>query len=422
MTCAHARDTRERGVVYLLVLSTTVVVLAIVLGAIAVVRAQRAEAVDTVNAVRASALARSGVELALSRLDASGSNWRDDYVASEMAGTNVAVMDRAVLIYRLTDPADGDLRDDPWEDVEITAYALWNDAQRVMSVRATPRGTAYAVLSSSIHARGELVFNATSFVGDRVATSNSDIKGQNVASVQAPVAAAGSVSGGTFSGGTRSAQAQLSMPNASDVVKYYKDIGQQVSIGSIAPGGSIQNAEVANGTTVGGVLIKSDVLVIDCAGRDLEIRDCRLAITLVLLDAGDASGVSNSVSWKPPRDGMPALICGGKFAFDLESDPLRESATGVTLNSVIPADDATTDSDTSDSYPSLLQGLFYADDTITFDGETNIAGCVVGESDITVSGTVLVQPSAMLDRAPPPMFASPDRVVLQRGTLRRVIP
>lgn len=416
------RRHRERGVVYLLVLSTTIVVLAIMLGSIAVVRAQRAEAFDTFATTRAATLARSGLELAMSRIEASGFNWRDDYVAGESSGVNVAMVDRGVIIYRVSDPDDGNLRDDPWDEVEITGYGIWNEAQRMMSVRATPTGSApYSFLRSSLHIGGALVFDGAAFKAARDVTCNGDVLGKGGTNVRATVSAAGAIAGKTFWQGVSAGRPLSGMPNPSDVLRYYVDKGQRVPL-SLFPGEDVDDLEIVRGATIHGVLLENDILVIECAGKDVRIRNCRIAATLVLLDAGDGSEVRESVSWIPPHDGMPALICDGDLKIEIKSDPLKESSVKVSLNTLIPSADGTTDNDQTDVYDSQLAGLFYIAGDLELRGETSIFGCVAATGAALVRGSILIEPDPALDRSTPPEFAAPDRLVLRRGTLRRVIP
>lgn len=122
---------RNRGSVYVLVLSVSMVVTIVGLSAMNISRIRVASAVGDVDAAKAKLHVQSYVELIVHRLgkDVAWRNGHDSgqYSASETVG-NVAIQ------YMLVDEMDNDLANDPMHDVRLYVRAKVNQHTRIYSV------------------------------------------------------------------------------------------------------------------------------------------------------------------------------------------------------------------------------------------------------------------------------------------------
>lgn len=171
------------------------------------------------------------------------------------------------------------------------------------------------------------------------------------------------------------------------------------------------------------------IYVLDCDGRDVRIENARIVGTLVLIDPGAGSRIAGSVHLEPARVNYPALLVSGGLTIAMDDAGLSEAAIGVNLNppqTPFPYNDGAggdTDGDLDDAYPSLIRGLVYASDDLTFDGRCAVEGLVIAHDDIVARGvTLTLRYQSIYLNDPPPGFDTATRnIELVAGSWRRLV-
>ena len=146
---------RRRGTVYLLVLSTVLVVTVVGLASISLVRSQRREAMLVEESLEARADAKAAMDLGLHLVD-SVSDWRStladgDWVSDQSIGAGT-------LTISAVDPVDGDVSDDEDDPVDVTIEVNVGSARQMLRARLDPVAPAMEFLGYGIHANGWVSF------------------------------------------------------------------------------------------------------------------------------------------------------------------------------------------------------------------------------------------------------------------------
>jgi hypothetical protein len=99
---------------------------------------------------------------------------------------------------------------------------------------------------------------------------------------------------------------------------------------------------------------------------------------------------------------------------------LGESA-GINFNPVGTPYQGIADSDTTDTYPSLIKGLVYVSGNVTTTNHPTIdGGLIVGGTLSTSSDLDLTYRSTYFDN-PPPGFTAPSKIQAGPGTWKKVV-
>jgi hypothetical protein len=151
---------------------------------------------------------------------------------------------------------------------------------------------------------------------------------------------------------------------------------------------------------------------IDCGGGQLMIERTRILGTLVVLNAGAGSAISNGpVNFAPVTSGYPALLVDGDFAIRATNRALNEAASGETGTNFNPTGIAyefnnalcsNTDTSANDVYPSEIQGLVAVSGNLTFANSPRIRGQVIAGGTITGAPSMEQRLDAVFN--PPPEF------------------
>ena len=185
-------------------------------------------------------------------------------------------------------------------------------------------------------------------------------------------------------------------------------------------GGNLRNLVLGpNYNPLGGGTSPQGIYVINCAGRNLDIRNCRIVGTLILLDPGSGSFISKSNSFEL-RCGQPTLLIRGSMRVSMDSSDLRESQNGVNYNPASVPHRGNANTSTSDSYASVLSGVSYATGNLTLDTGTTISGVIIAKGSISLSDRVTLRHSPVT--TPIEGFDMVQQFTVQPGSVRRVIP
>lgn len=414
---------RRGGYLYVAVLTTSVIVSAMGMAAISVALLDLRAAQSNADWAAAQSLARSAIEDAVLQIDKNAA-WRTTFTHNVEYPTPARTLAGGSYTFKLLDD-DGNLADEDADNVRVVGIGRAGQAVVAESVRLYPSGAPLSCLEASLCCRGDItvgmLINVTT---DQLVSSNGNVSASNFgASITGNVEAVGTISG-TISGTKKSGIAARKLPDRT-VFDYYKDNGTWIPLANLPLSGSkrqIQRCVLSPSVNPFGPSGNGEgIYVIDCAGAQIEIRDCRILGTLVLLNPASNSSVDGSLRWDAAVGNYPALLVDGSVEmrhYDLDID---EAALGVNFNPAGAPYSGSADTDTSDKYPSEIKGLVYCSGTFTLAidlGQSAIRGVVVADS-ITANSPLKLNYRDMYIGYPPPGFGKGNPMKVSPGSWRR---
>ena len=428
-----SRD-RRRGAVYVLVLGMGTLVSVMVMGVVITNRLNARDVSQGNDALRAEALAESAVEYALAKLAADAS-WRTTYTNNVEAPA--VSMAGGTMVFKLVDESTGSLTSNPTNPVRIYGIGKYGKAIKAFSVQAAGKA-GLTCLNAAVTTGGTFSLNQATFQANGFTlASNSTMSAANTSSgtVNANVEAVGAITPGsaTITGTSTTGVTARGMP-ASTAFDYYIANGTPISYSSI-PSGIIQNVVLSPSSNpyslVGLITNARGIYVIDCQNQVLQMTHCRIVGTLVILNPGSGSSIglgsggNDQINWEPAVTGYPCLLVKGSITLTFNNSPngtLSESSGSVNFNppgTPYPYPGGTTNLTTTDTYPSIIDGLVYVSGNVT--GGTSrfpsVDLLVVGGNYDASQDTVTLNYNTNYLNSPPPGFASGGgQVVPTTGT------
>jgi len=416
---------RRRGSTYVLVLGVSTLVVTMAAGAIAVARIQARRSRTMHDVAHACLYADAAVEMGrfLIKQDP---DWRDHY-SSGVWFKGISFASGAGSL-EVIDPTDGNLANDELHPVVLTGTGTRRDAVRNTRVTLIARAQGYGCLEAALHADNDLKFNAATVQCDQTVSANNSVDASG-ADVWADAEAAGDVSGGTYHGTITAGADERSMPDPSSVFDAYENRGVVIPYWAIPwDNGARLMDEIIfspNHNPYWPYTVSANgVYVIECEGRDICIRDCRIVGTLVLLDAGGGTRIAQAIHWEPAVDNYPALLVDGNLAFREDGGALDEDAENENYNPPHTPYDGQSDNDELDHYPSRIEGLIYiTGDVVAGSGTHTVHGViVVGNSfEVEPGGLLNLQYDDRFLNDPPPAFRERVTMEVAEGSWHRVV-
>ncbi|MCW5769206.1 MAG: hypothetical protein KIT19_11030 [Phycisphaeraceae bacterium] len=405
---------QRRATAYLLVLVAVLVTVSIGVTATMVHKVRRERLSRAWEIERAHQIAQAGLELSVAYLQ-SDQSWRT------LRGLGVWINNAPLLDGTVTvtasDP-DGSATDDPADDITLTSEGRFGKARQVITATFEPLPVAMNSLNYAASAGDAIGFNGTLNATESVAANGATTA--LLANVFTPVYAGATISGTTYRRATYPNAGARQHPNPATVFDWYIANGTTISFASLASG-VLERVVLAPNHNPFGATNPHGIYVIDCAGSNIRIRNCRIEGTLVLLNTGTSSDIQQSVNWKPAAARMPALLVRGRIAIELSATALSESTHNTNFNPSSAPYNGQSDNDRTDSYPSQLHGLVYASDDIAARGNSAVTGPLIAADDIAFAGTVTITHDAGPASLPPPGFISRYNMRLKAETLARVV-
>jgi hypothetical protein len=160
---------------------------------------------------------------------------------------------------------------------------------------------------------------------------------------------------------------------------------------------------------------------IKAPGERIIIRNCRINGTIIVQSA-DQVRLEDALSWEPTGRNFPALIANTTIKELTSVSSLQENTIGINANPVSAPYRGVSDSDASDSYPSLISGAMVSTNDISLEGVSELSGPVMCDSDMEVTSTDLKINfrSDMILNPPPGFFADPPPMRLTPSSLQTV--
>lgn len=322
----------RRGSVYVFVLGAGMLLAVAGMALLTTAQITLRSAVAGDDGDEAAALAESGVELALARINANA-NWRTAY--SSNVEVTPCTLGRGTVGFKLVDETDGSLSNNTGDPVRVYGIGRCNKATRVYSVRCGP--APLSCLQSTMTFGQAVTVSPVDYVikGSSTISSNGNISAVAAKLFQTGLDAAGTLSLGASSGtGTRKAGAAAKvLPDSATVFDYYVANGTQIT-GVPSVSGVLQITSVlispANNPYGGGTNARG-IYYIDCAGANVLLAKVRLVGTLVLRNCGLAT-LQTQIIMAPAQSGYPVLMVQGNMAWTADATRLAEATAAVNFN------------------------------------------------------------------------------------------
>ncbi len=216
----------------------------------------------------------------------------------------------------------------------------------------------------------------------------------------------------TWSGTLTKAEFYISSEKMSD---YNFDAVSILDADRVAGTRYIEHVLLGNGNNPfgGKVVSPGGMYTISVPGEKLLIRDSRINATLVVTDSSKVE-IGNAVSWEPAGRNYPSLIANASIDDLTSIASLSEGTIGVNLNPASSPYLGSSNTNASDTYPSVIRGPMVSTINILLNGASALSGPVMSSQKITVTSANLNInfPSDMILNPPPGFFADPPKMRL----------
>jgi hypothetical protein len=413
---------RRRGSAYLLVLGGSLLLVTAGMGAIYASGVRRAQGELQVEAWKARLAAEAGIECALDDIN-TDTNWRT-VKSSGTWYTGRSTGDGAFTV-SVTDLVDGNLANNLGDPVEVLAIGSAGRGISKLKVALNSTPTPASSLGAVLCSGGAQTITGTTVNSDQIIHSNAAITAV-LSTVSGTASSVLTTAGLTFTGSALSLQPSRTIPTGSASRAYYVSAGNTINRALLPRSGGdylLERCVISPASNPYGAANAMGIYVLDMSDEKLIIRNCRIVGTLVVLNAGGGSEIRGSVRMIPAVVNYPVLHWDGNISLDFNSGaPLSESALGVNFNPVGTPYQGVSDADTTDSYPSEIQGLVYIRGNITTSNSPKIVGNLMCTGAVTTSGTLTLNYAPTCFTAPPPGFVEmPVPMKVVPGTWQRLV-
>lgn len=160
---------------------------------------------------------------------------------------------------------------------------------------------------------------------------------------------------------------------------------------------------------------------IPATAEKIHIRNCRINGTIEVQSAANVK-LTGALLWDPVGRNYPALIANAPIDDSTSVASLVESTIGFSANPASSPYQGASDSDTSDSYPSLIAGATVSTNDISLNGVAELSGPIVSADEIDVSSENLSINfrSDMILHPPPGFYADPPKMRLIPSSVQSV--
>lgn len=405
----------RRASMYIMVLGTTLCVMVIGMGAIALARLERRDAAFGQDFIEARSYARSAIEIGLN-LVLNTPNWRTTF--AQGAWRSAQPLGRGTYSLNVIDAVDGNFANNQDDLLLATGTGAIGQVQYQLAVNVAPYGLkGMECLDSAIHSAGYLESSKTVTISAKM-SSNDWIKIRAGSIVNGNAQAVGTIQvDGTLNGTATIAGAAQEMP-AATAFDYYIANGTTIPFTN-----NIQYKTLTpTYNNIGGGTNAQGIYVMSCGNNKVTIRSSRINATLVLLDPKSDSEIIDAVHWETASPTLPALMVRGMI--DLKwSGNLVEVDLNTNFNPPGAPYQGSTDSSNDDAYLAKMKGLIYMTGNLKVSNPVTIEGAVItGGNDNKIVEPLTVTHDANLINNPPPGFERANRPMLPvAGTWKQIV-
>lgn len=389
----------RRGAAYVMVMTISLLVSVIGVAALTAVRVQIRTASNSNDCEEARSYAQSGLELARNWIN-SDSSWRTNRTSGSTATLSFGAGSFAIS---MVDPVDNDFTNSPLDPVKITAVGYKGRAQQQLQVMLTPTPAGYSCLNAAIFSGGSLTVNTgrITATGASVATnSNMAVTG----TLDANAEATGSFAGTSYLGSKTSGVAARRLPDGS-AFDYYVRNGTAIPYASIG-GADLNGVLLSPANNPFGTPDPNGIYVIDCGGNTIRVKNCRIVGTLVILNCKNDSTIDNQVNFAPAVANLPTLMVKGTITFQFNTNTLAEAA-GKNFNPPGAPYNGVSNTTTTDTYPSIINGLVYVSGNLIMKNNNALGGPLIVGGGLFSDNTITTTYDATYLTNPPPGFFDP---------------
>ncbi len=448
---------RRKGAVYVAVLMTTMIVSVTALAGLTLLDMRLQASRSGTQALSARAYADSATAIAIARIN-QDANWRTTY--QHGVATSALTIDGGTVWWKLENNA-ANLTNQVYDAVNLTGYSKVGEAVSARQVTLVGNYSPMNVLSNalsvygnlslgkdvSITTDGAIVCNG-SFSGDATAVTGSSVNvygsgtglgsllGNTVTSLTNPVSqTVGSNPLGAVVG-TLTAELATNLRNSTGEAvvlpdtnwkDFYLAAGTEITLGALPNSGGYRTIEKtvlsANSNPFGSATNISGIYFIQCGGSKVQVRNCRIHGTLLLVDPHKNSQISGAVNWSPTVKSLPALLVEGAIELAFDSLPVVESTVNANLNPSTTPYRGESNNDKLDSYPSQIEGFSYISGSAEFPNGTELSvikGALAIGGSLAQNSPLAIHRDDELLLNPPPGFRTYQNMQVQHGTSQSV--
>lgn len=413
---SHESRRRCGGSIYLYVLTSSLLVTILGLGALAGVRVQMRSTRLARDSAEARACAVSAIELGLLQVK-QNPHWRTTWSNGTWLDDKELGAGRFTLAG--TDPVDGVLSDCAYEPLVLTGTGARGIARHKAQVTLVPIIMPLAALTTCLRASGQVqvpLGRRITAVGAPLSTGgpladdgaiDADVQAQSIS-----IGPAGSISGSQDVPGP-----SLPMPEAAVFTDY---VSKATSVPYAA---TITNLVLGPGCNPLGTTDPNGLYVINTGGRDFTLRDSRIYGTLIIRAAGRTVTIDEAIFMQNSQPDFPVLLVEGNLVIKPNSGAgaLSEPSCNTNFNPVGAPYNGATDWDKNDQYPDEIRGLVHVKGTLTLGRTARIVGGVICEGAVSCDGasTIIYDPS--LYAHPPQGYTYVAGMKVAPGSWKQVV-
>jgi hypothetical protein len=354
----------HRGSVYLTVLSVSMIVSVIGVGALLAVRQQRLASDMADDADSARVAARSGIDIAR-YLIASDASWRTTHTSGTWQ--TISFRNRQAGI-DVTDPGDGTLSNCYSDPVLVTSTGLSGSAQQIMQVTLAPELKPLGCLAAALTVNGGLAVKGGGINSDGLVACNGTISGGGPLNANAEAFAITNLN--LNGSGTRTIVNTARAVPASTVFDYYVAFGTPISYD--ANSGNFKQITLSPTRNPYGATNPRGIYYCDCQGKTATLEDLTINGTLVLLNCKNDTQIKGAPSFAGLSANQPTLLVDGSLIINV------------------------------DKYPVSLNGPIYVSGALTVSSNASINDPLIVGGSCTINGALTI------NYDPAPFNAAPE--------------
>lgn len=355
---------RKNGSIYMLTLTSALVLVSVVLGSSYILNRYRQTARIAHQVEQVQIHAELGIRHALS-FTRQHADWRNLLTN----GTWLSQISLGPVTYDVSgiDPDDGKLFNGQADPVLLTCTAVMGDIYRTLQVRAQPGPSellAYAGASGSnmkISEHAKVTGNVAS--NAKINKTGADTYVYGNAEAVSTIHETSRITGVIAPGGMAKV-----FPDSQAISDYYLPRATAIPFAA-----TIEKQVISNMTNTMGAVNSDGLYVIDCQNKKIVIKETRIQGTLVLVNPKNDSEISACFSWQSARSDYPALIVlGGDIEINSNKN-LSESELKIDFS--LPGENGY--GTQTDVYPPSIIGGIYSDDDVVIKGITCGKGPII---------------------------------------------
>jgi hypothetical protein len=410
---------RRRGVTYIAVMGTAVLVSLLTVTGLSVARLKNRAFRSANEAYEARRYAQAGLQMGLLKIK-QDSNWR-----TLVPNGNWAV-NREIGVGTVTltgiDPVDNNIANSQLNPLVLTASGQKGSATQKLKITLVPNMVPLAALNTALHATGIVTIDNSDSADPDNGPISTNGQIDNNGAIYGDAHCQSFLNAGSVYGQRVTGAPAKPMPDSTVIPAYI------AMATSISNPGVIEHLTLAPGRNpISGSLNSDGVYYINASSGDLTIRNCRINGTLIVrLGVGRKLKIDNAVLMHNYRPDFPVLIVDGdqglvEISLGSTLFGLSELLNFTNFNPSGAPYNGYTDGLTDDFYPNEIQGLVHSRSPITFKNSPRIKGVVLCESSVSFeSSCSLIQNSAIY-RNPPYLYWTIDGMKALPGEIRQLV-